>query len=80
MQTPAHCAELLQHQLALAHGAFLVAVPIPAEFEELARPIQEAVNQAVQESEANGMVARGKEVTAMAVGSCCTAYARCFRW
>lgn len=41
----------------------LIAVPIPAEFQEAGLSIQKAVDQAVAESEENGMSRHGKEAT-----------------
>lgn len=41
----------------------LVGVPIPEKYEEKSKKIQEAVEQAVRESEENGIAKRGKEVT-----------------
>ena len=41
----------------------LIAVPIPEEYAAKGELIQWAVNQAVRESEENGMSKRGKEVT-----------------
>jgi pseudouridine-5'-phosphate glycosidase/pseudouridine kinase len=46
----------------LENGA-LFAVPIPEEYAEKGEIIQQAVNQAVLESEQNGMSKRGKDVT-----------------
>ena len=63
LRSPAEAAELLRHQFALELGGALVAVPILAEHEGAAAAIQAAVEQAVAESEANGVAARGKEVT-----------------
>jgi pseudouridine-5'-phosphate glycosidase/pseudouridine kinase len=51
-----------QWQLGMDNGA-LIAVPIPDEYAEKGEIIQQAVNQAVLESEANGMSKRGKDVT-----------------
>ncbi|KAA1471543.1 indigoidine synthase A-like protein [Dentipellis sp. KUC8613] len=51
-----------QHQLGMRNGA-LFAAPIPEAYEAVGQDIQRAVEQAVQESEANGMSKRGKEVT-----------------
>ncbi|KAJ6604603.1 indigoidine synthase A-like protein [Mycena vulgaris] len=51
-----------QWQLGMDSGA-LIAVPIPEEYAEKGETIQEAVNQAVRESEENGMSKRGKEAT-----------------
>lgn len=63
VRSPDDAAELLRHQFALDLGGALIAVPIPAEHETTAEAIQAAVEQAVAESEANGVAARGKEVT-----------------
>lgn len=41
----------------------LIVVPIPEQYEEKSKRIQEAVEQAVRESEENGIATRGKEVT-----------------
>lgn len=41
----------------------LFGVPIPETYEAIGERIQEAVEQAVAESEGNGMAKRGKEVT-----------------
>ncbi|KAF7306884.1 Indigoidine synthase A-like protein [Mycena indigotica] len=61
---PRVAAEILhtQQQLGMENGA-LFAVPIPEEYAERGRLIQEAVDQAVRESESNGMSKRGKDVT-----------------
>ncbi|KAJ7932446.1 indigoidine synthase A-like protein [Mycena leptocephala] len=61
---PAVAARMLysQWQLGMDNGA-LIAVPIPDEYAEKGEIIQQAVNQAVLESEANGMSKRGKDVT-----------------
>ncbi|KAJ6575060.1 Indigoidine synthase A like protein-domain-containing protein [Mycena capillaripes] len=61
---PATAAKMLysQWQLGMDNGA-LIAVPIPEEYAEKGEIIQRAVNQAVLESEENGMSARGKDVT-----------------
>ncbi|KAJ7900296.1 Indigoidine synthase A like protein-domain-containing protein [Mycena olivaceomarginata] len=61
---PAVAARMLhaQWQLGLENGA-LFAVPIPEEYAEKGEIIQQAVNQAVLESEQNGMSKRGKDVT-----------------
>lgn len=50
------------HQLRLKSGA-LIACPIPEEFEVDGLVIQKAVDQAVAESEQNGVSKRGKEAT-----------------
>jgi len=49
-------------QLGMKNGA-LIAVPIPPEFEEAGMSIQKAVDQAVAESEENGISRLGKEAT-----------------
>ena len=41
----------------------LFAAPIPSQYADRGREIQAAVDQAVRESEENGMSKRGKEVT-----------------
>jgi len=46
----------------MSNGA-LFAVPIPVEYEEIGMTIQNAVDQAVAESEENGVSKRGKEAT-----------------
>ncbi|KAJ7706232.1 indigoidine synthase A-like protein [Mycena rosella] len=51
-----------QWQLGMDNGA-LIAVPIPEEYAEKGETIQQAVNQAVRESEENGMSKRGKDAT-----------------
>ncbi|KAJ7038250.1 indigoidine synthase A-like protein [Mycena alexandri] len=61
---PATAAKMLfsQWQLGFEGGA-LIAAPIPDEYAEKGEAIQQAVNQAVRESEENGMSKRGKDVT-----------------
>nr|GAT44149.1 indigoidine synthase A-like protein [Mycena chlorophos] len=61
---PRVAAEILhtQAQLGMQHGV-LFAAPIPEEYAERGQVIQEAVDQAVRESEINGMSKRGKDVT-----------------
>ncbi|KAJ7125630.1 indigoidine synthase A-like protein [Mycena crocata] len=61
---PATAANMLytQWQLGLNNGA-VIAVPIPEQYSAKGELIQEAVNQAVRESEENGMNKRGKDVT-----------------
>jgi pseudouridine-5'-phosphate glycosidase/pseudouridine kinase len=49
-------------QLGMSNGA-LFAVPIPAEYEAAGSTIQEAVEQAVRESEEQHIFNLGKEVT-----------------
>ncbi|KAG5638659.1 hypothetical protein H0H81_011211 [Sphagnurus paluster] len=51
-----------QWQLGMNNGA-LIAVPIPPEFEEVGMSIQKAVDQAVAESEDNGVSKKGKQAT-----------------
>lgn len=41
----------------------LIAVPVPEEYEEMGSKIQDAVDQAVAESEQNGISSRGQEAT-----------------
>jgi pseudouridine-5'-phosphate glycosidase/pseudouridine kinase len=48
--------------LGLSTGA-LFGVPIPEEYESVGQDLQASVEQAVRESEENGMSKRGKEVT-----------------
>lgn len=48
--------------MGLQNGA-LFAAPMPEEFEAQGAEIQAAIERAVQESEANGISKRGKEVT-----------------
>ncbi|KAI0778267.1 indigoidine synthase A-like protein [Trametes elegans] len=51
-----------QQQLGMSNGA-LFAVPIPESYETVGQELQRAVEQAVAESEGNGMSRRGKEAT-----------------
>ncbi|KAK0446390.1 uncharacterized protein EV420DRAFT_1484047 [Desarmillaria tabescens] len=51
-----------QWQFGMDNG-ILIAAPIPEEHEKEGSSIQKAVDQAVRESEENGMSKRGKEVT-----------------
>ena len=51
-----------QAQLGMQTGA-LIAVPIPEEHEAVGLEIQEFVNQAVRESEQNGISQRGNDAT-----------------
>jgi hypothetical protein len=51
-----------QWQSGMTNGA-LIGVPIPANYEAVGAEIQRAVDQAVIESEQNGMSKRGKDVT-----------------
>ncbi len=46
----------------MQNGA-LIAVPIPEEFEAIGEKIQNWVNQAVSESEQNGVSSSGKDAT-----------------
>ncbi|KAF7320370.1 Indigoidine synthase A-like protein [Mycena kentingensis (nom. inval.)] len=64
VDNPRTAAEMLLHQaqLGLENGA-LIAAPIPEEYTARGQVIQEAVDQAVRESESNGMSKRGKDVT-----------------
>ena len=49
-------------QLGMSNGA-LFAVPIPEQYESVGEQLQRAVEQAVRESEENGVSRRGKEAT-----------------
>lgn len=51
-----------QRQLGLDNGA-LIAVPIPEEYETDGAVTQRAIEQAIAESEENGISKRGKEAT-----------------
>lgn len=51
-----------QHQLGMQNGA-LIAVPIPEEYEAIGLEIQKMVEQAVRESEENGINASGNDAT-----------------
>ncbi|KAG7450569.1 indigoidine synthase A-like protein [Guyanagaster necrorhizus] len=64
VDSPSTAAKLLhtQWQLDMDNG-ILIAAPIPEEHEKIGSSIQQAVDQAVRESEENGMSKRGKEVT-----------------
>ncbi|SJL05436.1 uncharacterized protein ARMOST_08803 [Armillaria ostoyae] len=64
VDNPLAAAKLLhtQWQLGMDNG-ILIAAPIPEEHEKVGTSIQQAVDQAVRESEENGMSKRGKEVT-----------------
>ncbi|KAJ3720036.1 indigoidine synthase A-like protein [Lentinula raphanica] len=63
-ESPYIAANILytQAQLGMQNGA-LFAVPIPEKYETSGAEIQRAVDQAVAESEANGISKRGKEAT-----------------
>ncbi|KAJ7487551.1 indigoidine synthase A-like protein [Mycena galericulata] len=61
---PTTAARMLYNQWQLGmDGGSLIAVPIPEEYTERGEAIQKAVNQAVLESEENGMSKRGKDAT-----------------
>ncbi|KDQ63525.1 hypothetical protein JAAARDRAFT_29544 [Jaapia argillacea MUCL 33604] len=62
--SPSTAAQILftHFQLSLQTGA-LFGVPIPSQYEHTGSIIQAAVEQAITESEKNGMSKRGKEVT-----------------
>ncbi|KAL0576357.1 hypothetical protein V5O48_005616 [Marasmius crinis-equi] len=64
VDNPVSAAQILyaQEQFGMQNGT-LLAVPIPQEYEEEGLKIQKAVEQAVEESETNGIAKRGKEVT-----------------
>lgn len=51
----------------MQNGA-LIAVPIPEEYEDMGKEIQEHVNQAVLESEQNGISKSGKDATPWLLG------------
>ncbi|KAK1233041.1 hypothetical protein PQX77_003844 [Marasmius sp. AFHP31] len=61
---PHSAAQVLyaQDQFGMGNGT-LIGVPIPRDYEEEGLKIQKAVDQAVEESEANGIAKSGKEVT-----------------
>ncbi|KAH7916565.1 Indigoidine synthase A like protein-domain-containing protein [Hygrophoropsis aurantiaca] len=61
---PITAAKILQthRQLGMSNGA-LFAVPIPEQYEAIGVTLQDAVEQAVSESEELGISTRGKEVT-----------------
>ncbi|KAG9222759.1 hypothetical protein CCMSSC00406_0004673 [Pleurotus cornucopiae] len=64
VDNPVSAAQILytQHQLGLQNGA-LIACPIPEQYEAAGASIQKAVEQAVAESEANGVNKLGKAAT-----------------
>ncbi|KAI0655160.1 indigoidine synthase A-like protein [Cubamyces menziesii] len=64
VEDPVSAARVLhtQKQIGMSNGA-LFAVPIPEEYEAVGQELQRAVEQAVLESEANGVSRRGKEAT-----------------
>ncbi|KAH9944309.1 indigoidine synthase A-like protein [Epithele typhae] len=64
VDSPESAAQILytQNQLGMSNGA-LFAVPIPEQYEEVGEELQRAVEQAVRESEGNGISRRGKEAT-----------------
>ncbi|RPD55816.1 indigoidine synthase A-like protein [Lentinus tigrinus ALCF2SS1-6] len=61
---PVSAAKILytHEQLGMSNGA-LFAVPIPEQYESVGEQLQRAVEQAVKESEENGVSRRGKEAT-----------------
>ncbi|PIL31886.1 hypothetical protein GSI_06590 [Ganoderma sinense ZZ0214-1] len=61
---PESAARILHthRQLGISNGA-IFAVPIPEEYESVGQELQRAVEQAIRESEANGVSRRGKEAT-----------------
>ncbi|KAI0698446.1 indigoidine synthase A-like protein [Cerioporus squamosus] len=61
---PVSAAKILHthRQLGMSNGA-LFAVPIPERYESVGEELQRAVEQAVRESEENGVSRRGKEAT-----------------
>ncbi|KAI0669815.1 indigoidine synthase A-like protein [Trametes maxima] len=61
---PSSAARILhtQKQFGMSNGA-LFTVPIPESYDEVGQELQRAVEQAVAESEANGISRRGKEAT-----------------
>ncbi|KAF5374860.1 hypothetical protein D9758_000324 [Tetrapyrgos nigripes] len=64
VEDPISAARVLhsQWQLGLSNGA-LIAVPIPQEYEATGLEIQKAVDQAVRESEQNGVMSSGNDAT-----------------
>ncbi|KAF9015113.1 indigoidine synthase A-like protein [Cyathus striatus] len=64
INNPVAAAEILysQWQLGMQNGA-LIAVPIPEQYEAHGESIQRCIDQAIAESEANGVSRRGKEAT-----------------
>ncbi|KAG6912004.1 hypothetical protein DXG01_000252 [Tephrocybe rancida] len=61
---PVKAAKILHNQWRLGmNNGVMFAVPIPEEYEEIGATIQQAVNQAVSESEKNGVSRLGKEAT-----------------
>ena len=56
-----------QWRLGLQNGA-LFAAPMPDEFEAQGAEIQAAIDQAIKESEENGISKKGKEVTPWLLG------------
>jgi pseudouridine-5'-phosphate glycosidase/pseudouridine kinase len=55
------CADT-QWQLGMSNGA-LFGVPIPQQYEAVGATMQDAIEQAVKESQENGVNKRGKEAT-----------------
>ncbi|KAF8641012.1 hypothetical protein AX17_000657 [Amanita inopinata Kibby_2008] len=66
---PVSAAKILhtQWQLGMDNGA-LIGVPIPEDYEVMGTKIQKAVDQAIAESEQNGISKRGKEATPWLLG------------
>ncbi|KAF9568441.1 indigoidine synthase A-like protein [Agrocybe pediades] len=64
VEDPMTAAKLLytQEQLKMRNGA-LFAVPIPEEYEPIGKEVQNYVNQAVEESERNGISKSGNDAT-----------------
>lgn len=58
----AHTRSDTQEQLGLKNGV-LFGVPIPEQYQAIGENLQEAVEQAVRESEENGVSKLGKEAT-----------------
>jgi pseudouridine-5'-phosphate glycosidase/pseudouridine kinase len=54
--------EVTQWGLGMTHGV-LFGVPIPESYSAVGNELQEAVEQAIQESQENGMDKQGKQVT-----------------
>ena len=54
--------QVTQWRLGLTNGV-LFGVPVPASYAAVGKELQEAVEQAVKESQENGVDRRGKEVT-----------------
>lgn len=58
----------VNHWDMLLPSGILIGVPIPEQYEAEAATIQRAVEQAIVESEENGMSKRGKEATPWLLG------------